>query len=194
MRQKGFTLVELVIVFSVIALLSIVGIASFVSFTQRQVLGNAVSDLRTTLNVARMYTLSQYNDSCTNSQQLGGYVVVVCCNPSNNQTPMSNCPAIGCSGSYDYELYESCVHTDGSITYNVVKGQQKNFPKAITVSSQTSARTFQFTPISGKVTFGGALLLAGQSGNVVLSTSITQGTKQTGVSQTVSVSPVGTIQ
>jgi len=190
MGQKGFTLVELVIVFSIVALLSIAGIASFVAFSDRQVLANTIAELQTMLNVARTDTLSQVNSSCSSSEEFGGYVVVVCCRTSNdptspiNQIPMSFCPTIGCSGTNDYELYQSCINTNGATRYALIQG--KVLPKRVIISSQTSARTFQFSPITGSVSFGGAV---GSSGQVQM---YLYGNTSINVSTT--VSSIGTIQ
>lgn len=66
-NNLGFTLIELIIVLSVIAILSLIGIASFVSFGKRQVVQNAQLDLVNMLQVAKLRTLSQVKpaDTCT---------------------------------------------------------------------------------------------------------------------------------
>jgi prepilin-type N-terminal cleavage/methylation domain-containing protein len=189
MHQKGFTLVELIIAFSIISLLSIAGIASFVSFAQRQSLGNAISDLRTLLTVARTETIAQVNgnslNACTSGEQFSGYVVVVCCRVGVNDSP-TYCPTIGCtSGTTDYEMYEACTNsTSGSTRYGFI--QSKTLPKGIILSSNTTARTYAFSPISGTVSFGGA---PGTSGKVVM---YLQGYPS--ITQTAEVYSVGTIQ
>ena len=184
MQEKGFTLIELVIVFSIIALLSIAGIASFAAFSQRQILINAVANLRTILNVARTRTLSQVNgvspNACTSSEQFGGYVVVVCCNAAGSQT---NCPVIPCVGSDEYDLFETC-YSGSNPSYKPIQGG--TFSSGITVSSATTARTFQFTPLTGTVTYGTGTSLS--SGSVILNYS------SQGVSSSVTVSSIGAIQ
>ncbi|MDE2025017.1 MAG: prepilin-type N-terminal cleavage/methylation domain-containing protein [Patescibacteria group bacterium] len=153
MHQKGFTLVELVIVFSIIALLSITGLASFSAFSQRQQLSNSVSDLRTIFNVARTRTLSQVNGTtgnfCTSSEQFGGYVVLVCCTAKGSQT---NCPSIAaCNGTDDYDMFETC-YSGSSTAYKFIQGGK--FSNSVAVDASTTARTFQFTPLTGAVSFG----------------------------------------
>ncbi len=192
MYQKGFTLIELVIVFSIIALLSVGGLASFVIFSQRQLLKNANADFHTMLNVARTNTLSQYNDACTSSQQFGGYLVVVCCrttgDPNNplNESPAAYCPDTGCSGSYDYELYQTCINGNGTATNTFVNG--KTLPSGVVITRQTTARMFQFAPITGNVTYG-------TQGNSISSGTVEfylQSNKGERLSTT--VSSIGTIQ
>lgn len=195
MHQKGFTLVELVIVFSIIALLSITGLASFAAFSQRQQLNNAVADLRTILNVARTRTLSQVNGStsnyCTAAQQFGGYAVVVCCNDHGSGILQSGCPiAPPCIGSEDYDLYEACVTTNGSTSNTSYVGpiQTGNFPSKVVVATATTARTFLFTPITGAVSYGPG---ASQSSGAVTLQLISSSQSVTG---TVTVTSVGAIQ
>lgn len=77
--RAGFTLIELVIVFSVIAILSIIGIASFVSYSHSQTLNTATLDVSTMLNTAKSKALSQVKPaqgSCS-AQPLDGYKVIV---------------------------------------------------------------------------------------------------------------------
>jgi len=58
-NKKGFTLIELVVVFSVLAVLSAVGIASFVESSRNSSLQSAVNQVTTILNVAKSRALSQ---------------------------------------------------------------------------------------------------------------------------------------
>jgi prepilin-type N-terminal cleavage/methylation domain-containing protein len=58
-NNNGFTIIELIVVFSVIAVLSTVGIASFVSFSRAEELQTATNDYINTLNLAKARALSQ---------------------------------------------------------------------------------------------------------------------------------------
>src|SRR5260221_9581049 len=78
-KERGFTLIELIIVFSVTAILSMIGIASFVAFSQSQNMTNAILDLKTMLLTARSNALSQVKPSVCGVQQLQGFQVNVCC-------------------------------------------------------------------------------------------------------------------
>lgn len=53
MRSKGFTLVELLIVISIIALLSIVAYANFKDLAQEQVINKAIGEIQTVLRLAQ---------------------------------------------------------------------------------------------------------------------------------------------
>src|SRR3990167_1262351 len=72
-NKKGFTLIELLVAFVVIAVLSTIGIASFVSYSRSQALTQATNDLATTLTVARSRAQAQVKPStgvCQNSPLL----------------------------------------------------------------------------------------------------------------------------
>lgn len=57
--SSGFTLIELIVVFSVIAVISTVGVVSFTSYNKTSELNSAVSDTISFLNSAKSNSLSQ---------------------------------------------------------------------------------------------------------------------------------------
>ncbi len=71
--NDGFTIIELVIVFSVIAILSSVGIAASINYSRAQTLQTASLDLINTLNQAKSYAQSQYKPDDCNTQDLKYY-------------------------------------------------------------------------------------------------------------------------
>lgn len=78
MKQKGFTLIELMAVITISAVLGTLGIAGFITYNQIQALQGSTNDLVTTLNLARSRALSQVKlgSVCTApSQILEGYSV-----------------------------------------------------------------------------------------------------------------------
>ena len=58
-NDPGFTLLELVVVFSVIAIISTIGVVSFTNYNKTQELNGAVSDVVNFLNTAKSNSLSQ---------------------------------------------------------------------------------------------------------------------------------------
>ena len=76
--MRGFTLLELVVVFSVIAIISTVGVVSFSNYNKSQELSQAVSDIVTLLNSAKSNSLSQIKpEACSPLYTLDGYRVTV---------------------------------------------------------------------------------------------------------------------
>jgi prepilin-type N-terminal cleavage/methylation domain-containing protein len=76
----GFTLIELVVAFSVMAILATVGMASFLSFSRAQTLQQATNDLMTTLNTAKAKAVTQTKPAdCLLPQEktLNGYQVIL---------------------------------------------------------------------------------------------------------------------
>ena len=83
--QKGFTLIELIVVFTVLAILSTIGVISFVSYSRAQVLNQATNDLVQALNTAKSLSASQLKTvnkngktlECLDYQTLNGYGVQI---------------------------------------------------------------------------------------------------------------------
>nr|MBI5456079.1 prepilin-type N-terminal cleavage/methylation domain-containing protein [Candidatus Levybacteria bacterium] len=74
----GFTMIELIVVFLVMAVLSTVGIASFVDYSRAQVLQQAANDLVNTLNTAKTRTVSQNKPiECPSTSVLQSYSVTI---------------------------------------------------------------------------------------------------------------------
>lgn len=138
--SEGFTLLELIIVFTVIAVISTMGIASFVSYSRNQALVQAGSSLENTLNLARSNSLSQVKPSVCTGNILSGYQVDL--DTLNNKYTLS----VVCLG----------LHTI----------QTTSLPNGITFSSQTTASSIFFPVISSGVTGGGTkIVLTGYSKN-----------------------------
>ena len=77
--QKGFTLIELMVVLSVTAVLGTLGIAGFTTYNQIHVLQSATFDVMTVLNLAKSRSQSQVKISalCASSETLNGYKVEI---------------------------------------------------------------------------------------------------------------------
>lgn len=68
---------ELIIVFSVIATLSTIGIASFVSYSKQQTLQASYLELLSTLNAAKSFSISQIKPGDCGADPLSGYRVAL---------------------------------------------------------------------------------------------------------------------
>lgn len=135
--QKGFTLLELIVVFSVIAILSTIGIASFVSYSRQQSLQAAVYDLTTILNLARSRAYSQVKPSECAGQTLQGYRVTI--STSSNSYALE----VVCSGFYYSQEQKSLLQP---ITFN---------------ATQTSSTMFFFPVVKGGVIGAGKIAVTG---------------------------------
>lgn len=134
MNIKGFTLLEILIVFAIIAILSLVGIASFISFNRSQILNVATSDFVGALNLAKSRTLSQVKP-CTGNFK--GYKVGIC-------------PG-GCGGSntYDYAVYAIC-EISPPVPDTLILG--KKLPETFSLTpSPPEANSFLFRVLTGAV-------------------------------------------
>jgi type II secretory pathway pseudopilin PulG len=76
--QMGYSLIELLVIISIMGVISTVSIASFVTFTNTQSLDGAASDVANYYTLARQRSLSQIKPSqCTAAESLNGYKVVI---------------------------------------------------------------------------------------------------------------------
>lgn len=159
-KQTGFTLIELIVVFSIITILSSVGIAGFVTFSRSQTVDTYMKEFKTTLLTARSRALSQLRDqtcfsSGFNSQgyELQGYQVVACCSFGPlcfNQTCHDN--------TNSYELQAVYGYPDGTgRTTQTCSGKKFADPNVrIDSSSKTTATYFFFASVTGAVTTNAA--------------------------------------
>lgn len=166
-NNAGFTIIELVVVFSIIAILSTISIASFVTYTNSQTLRNTALSLRTVLQEARSESSSQVIPN--NCGVFQGYEVRIC------HTSGLTCPV--CLTSGDYELDANC-----STSQNGINQATYTFPAGVSLvtsgSPTTTQCSFHFIPITGGVTSGGAVVVKGTNN----------------VTQTVTVSGAGVIE
>ncbi len=124
-NKDGFTLIELVVAFSIMAVLSTIGIASFVNYSRAQTLQQATNGLITTLNTAKAKSLVQVKpDACIGT--LGGYSVIL--TKANNSYKLQ---AICSGGSVDIPpptplppgvSFSSSMLSTTTITFSVLTG------------------------------------------------------------------------
>jgi len=135
--QKGFTLIELVVVVTIMMILGTTGIASFVTFSRSQELNTATQNLVTIMQLAKASATSQVKpvSSLCNSGTLDGYAVTV--NPSSSYT----------AGSNTYSIAPVCGGTADSVTQI-----EYTLPVNIRFTAD-EPQTILFHVINGDVTF-----------------------------------------
>lgn len=73
---SGFTLIELIIVFSVLAILSAISVASFVTYSRVQAINNDTKNIINIINLAKSNANSQVKPAaCSSNRVLQGYNV-----------------------------------------------------------------------------------------------------------------------
>lgn len=180
--QSGFTLIELIVVFTVFTILSGVGVASFVTYSRSQAVDNSLKELKTTLLTARSRSLSQLKGTnCGNNVnlQLLGYEVVLCSVPGHSHPANVSCN----DSSNAYELQIICGLPDGSGQTAVSVLDKKFLDSSITFDTNSTATYFYFSTLTGAVT-------TDASGG----TSPTAKVKGYSLTRSVSVSQTGVIQ
>ena len=149
--EKGFTLIELIVVFTVMAILSTIGVVSFVSYSRTQVLNQAVSDLVQNLNMAKSLSASQLKTldkngsgpvGCLPEQSLNGYGIQI------NQAQKY------------YVLYMQCINSNGqkaSITTDPT--WQTTLPKNDVVFDSSLTNVYFPVLSGGIITTGGNVIV-----------------------------------
>ena len=144
--QFGFTLIELIVVLSVAAVISLIGIAALVSYSQSQSLNTAASDIANMFNVAKSRAASQVKPSSC-SGTLNSYRISI---SIINKT---------------YQLDAVCSSGDSLILTNTL-------PSNISFDSASSP-TFSFSVLTGGFTRSGTIVLKGfgETKNVIVDPS-----------------------
>ena len=123
--KRGFTLIELVVVFTVIAILSTIGTVSLVSYSQTQALNQVTSDLVQTLNIAKSLSSSQLKIlnkngktlQCQDYQTLGGYGVQIKV-AQNYYAAYIQCVANNVSVQNTSSQWQTSLSSNGAITFD----------------------------------------------------------------------------
>jgi prepilin-type N-terminal cleavage/methylation domain-containing protein len=118
--KQGFTLIELIVVITVIVILSSIGMVAFVSYAHTQALDQATNDLLNSLNTAKALSLSQLktlskngqSHACLSSENLVGYGISI--NTSNNTYSLY----MTCSSSGDFNTDAWKTTLVNNITFN----------------------------------------------------------------------------
>ncbi len=112
--SSGFTFLELIIVFTVISILSTIGIASFVNYSRAQSLQTAGASLASTLNLAKSSASSQVKPNQCSNEALSGYRVDILSDTTYSLSAV-------CLGTY---LIQTITLPDnGNIKFNLASGQ-----------------------------------------------------------------------
>ncbi len=134
----GFTLIELIVAFSVMAILSVIGIASFVDYSRSQAILADRQKIITVLNTAKANASSQVKNSyCLNSpypslnKVLNGYEVI-----------------INSDGSYTLNI--QCVKTDTRVTNDINLPPTYTLSNNITFDTSTNVAKIFFPLFTGK--------------------------------------------
>lgn len=143
--SSGFTLIELIIVFSIMAIIGTAGIASFASFSRTQTLSVATLDIGTVMNLAKSRASSQVRKGPCTTQPLDGYIVILCNIPGATNTCKTS--------NVDYELDAICggVISSPSIL-------SKNLPANVVYDTAAVTSSSYFFPIISAGVIGSGTL------------------------------------
>ncbi len=134
-KKNGFTIIELIVVFSIMAVLSTIGVASFVTYSRTQTLQQAANDLVTTLNTAKAKAVSQTapDDCVAVSRGLNAYRVQIL--------------------TSSYRLEAVC----GGISYPITT---ISLPNGVSFDPSTTITAVSFKILTGGISGSGIIVLA----------------------------------
>lgn len=137
----GFSLIELMVAFSLMALIAGIGFASFSNYNQKQTVTQASQDVKLVFDNAKFNAISSVKStSCANSN-LVGYKVVVC-SKATCLVPTAN-----------YEIDTMCSYPDpDSLLYS------KKLPQNVTVKSSSTCTIVKYNTLSNFVEGGPCVL------------------------------------
>jgi prepilin-type N-terminal cleavage/methylation domain-containing protein len=141
--EKGFTLIELIVVFTVMAILSTIGVVSFVSYSRTQVINQVVSDLVQNLSMAKSLSASQLKTldkngsgpiGCLPEQSLNGYGIQIdqaqkyyalymqCINSNGQKAPITTDPLWQTALPKNDVVFDSSLINATNVFFPVLSG------------------------------------------------------------------------
>ncbi len=145
--SRGFTLIELMVVLSIIAVLGTLGIAGFTAYNKVQILQTSANDLAATLNLARSRALSQ---------------VKIGTNCSNQNNSLDSYEVQTTSVTNSYSLVIHCSNGLSSF-FDVI--YSKSLPANISFDVSTSPISYLFPVLKGGVTASGQIVIKDNNNN-----------------------------
>lgn len=151
----GFTLIETLVVISVITALSAVGLGSFLSYNRTQSLQQAAQDLKTTIERARANSLARIKPTgtgqCTTSESLYSYRIDTCTNCATYTYKMAVVCGSGAPRTIDILTKKlsstmsitstSCSSLAFNVLSNIVVCNSGSLPATIVLSGYNDTRT-----------------------------------------------------
>lgn len=149
---KGYTLIELLVSMTIIAIVFTIGLVSFRDFSRRQALAGILKSVKADLRLAQQFALTgQKPADCDSSNSLSGYSFKI-------------------TGDYSYDLVANCMN--GAASNDVVIKSVDLTVKQVKISPNQGLVKFkvlgQGTNLTAPLTISLLHDLAGTTGQVII--------------------------
>ena len=140
-RQRGYTLLELMVTLGIVAILAGIAVPSFNDFIRTQRLRSVASDLNTTFQLARSEAVKRNADVTISRVGRGwveGWTVISAGNTLRSQDAVSG---VNITGSADSFAFRSNGRIDSAVTFSLVSSASNSVAKCVRVSLSGSTIT-----------------------------------------------------
>ena len=137
-RQRGYTLLELMVTLGIVAILAGIAVPSFNDFIRTQRLRSVASDLNTTFQLARSEAVKR-NADVTISRVGSGWVEGW--SAGNTLRSQDAVSGVNITGSADSFAFRSNGRIDSAVTFSLVSSASNSVAKCVRVSLSGSTIT-----------------------------------------------------
>lgn len=152
--ESGFSLIELLVSFTLIAIISGIGFASFVTYSRTQIVTQTSSNIKQTIELAKFNAISSVKPDtsiCEEDSALSSYKINICDNVTCLNSDAGDYEIVVLCGTEQvvdsYVLPDGILLDDsttcGSVTFNVINGIVSGVPCQIVINGFDNEGTIE---------------------------------------------------
>ncbi|MBU4141829.1 prepilin-type N-terminal cleavage/methylation domain-containing protein [Patescibacteria group bacterium] len=155
-KEKGFTLIEIIIVIAIISIITVISIVSWRSFSDATALGNTAKMIETKIKLAKSYSLSALNDVNYGVHLEAANVTIFPANVAYNPVGLNNQVFAltdgveiysGAGNNIVFSRLTGVTDDAGAIGIRIIKRPSKTKTISINAQGQTGTDSFEASSI-----------------------------------------------
>jgi len=155
-KEKGFTLIEIIIVIAIISIIAVISIVSWQSFSDAANLGNTAKMIETKIKLAKSYSLSALNDVNYGVHLEAANVTIFPANVAYNPVGLNNQVFAltdgveiysGAGNNIVFSRLTGVTDDAGAIGIRIIKRPSKTKTISINAQGQTGTDSFEASSI-----------------------------------------------